>query len=299
MPNIEPPKLQPPSQMVDITLIKEKLHVAARHVGDALGDHPQVSSVLVFGSVASGHVDEYSDVDMLVICRSEILSVDERKRLLSQVGENWHFDAPKNRSDLFPALDEGGKVKAVTVEVHYQIDSWVSEVLDAVIGDGAITAEKLRFRPYTLPALLQRAWVLSDKEGLVKKWRDRASIFPERLKVNILQHFVPILQDNVEELKLDSRRRLGPSVFLFHLNQAVDALYGILLALNEVYDPADRRAERTVLPTLGHVPKDFMSRLVQILEGPFDDVGASRRANLFEGLAAEVFGLAEGVVRGR
>ena len=270
----------------------EKLHAAARHVDEVLGTHPQVSSVLVFGSAASGYADEHSDVDMFVVCNSEILSVKERKQLLSQVGVNWHFDASKNRSDLFPAIDESGRVGEVTVEVHYQIDTWISEVLDAVLEEGVITTAKLRFRPYTLPALLQRALVLRDKGGLVKRWCDRSSVFPEKLKVNILQYFGPILQDNLDEIKLDSKRKLGPGVFLFHLNQAVDALTGILLALNEVYDPADRRAEKTILPTLKYVPKDFMNRFTRILEGPFDDAGAFERVNLFEELTAEAFKLA-------
>jgi hypothetical protein len=75
---------------------------------------------------------------------------------------------------------------------------------------------------------------------------------------------------------------------LFHLNWAVDALIEILLAVNEVYDPADRRTERLVLPTLPRVPEEFLARFTQVLQGPFDVEGARYRAQLFSELSREV-----------
>jgi len=102
-----------------------------------------------------------------------------------------------------------------------------------------------------------------------------------------------MLRENLEDLVANAERRLGPRAFIFRINWAVDALTGILFALNEVYDPADRRTERIILPTLVHVPKNFTSRLTEVLEGPFDDMGALYRAWLFKQLANEVLQLAE------
>jgi len=279
------------SQRVE-ELLRKRRRVAKR-VCEAFENHPTVSSILVFGSVASGHVDEYSDVDVLVICQPEIPSLADRTSLLSSIGERWLFHDTLDDNRLFAERDTDGLIEDVLVTVHYQTASWISEVLNEVLDQGAITTEKLPFRPYTLPALLQRAWLLFDKNKLVQHWRERAIVFPRQLKLNLLRHFVPRLRENAAELKASAERSLGPRAFLFHLNWAVDAMTGILYALNEIYDPADRRAERTVLPTLHQVPRDFISQLIEILEGPFDDSGARYRAQLFGRLVGEVLEMAE------
>lgn len=270
-----------------------KRRQVARFVCDSLKQHPAVSSILVFGSVASGYIDERSDVDMLVICQPEIISLADRTSLLSYLGEGWQFHDTSNNNPLFFDCDTDGLVEGVLVTIHYQTTMWISEVLDEVLDHGAITTEKLPFRPYTLPALLQWAWLLHDKNKLVQHWREKAKIFPRQLKLNLFQHFVPQLRENVAELKATAERGLGPRGFIFHLNWAMDDLSSLLYALNEIYDPADRRAERTVLPALPQVPKDFIPRLTEILEGPFDDPGARHRAKLLDQLAAEVMRLVE------
>jgi len=127
----------------------------------------------------------------------------------------------------------------------------------------------------------------------VKTWRDQAQPFPRPLKLNLLQHYVPLLRENLEALVADAERHLGSRLFLFRLNQATDALISVLFAVNEVYEPGDRRAERTILPTLERGPRDFLTRFREVVEGPFDDAGALYRARLFQQLAAEVLGMAE------
>jgi hypothetical protein len=179
------------------------------------------------------------------------------------------------------------------VTLHYQTVPFITELFDEVISRGAITHRAVPFRPYTLPALLQRAWVLADNDGQVARWRQQAAVFPEALKRNLVSHFAPLLRAYVEELVAGAERRLGPRHFIFFLDRAVDALVGILFALNETYDPADRRTERVILPTLPRVPADFLPTLTDVLEGPFNDAGALCRGRLFERLASEVLRMAQ------
>ena len=110
---------------------------------------------------------------------------------------------------------------------------------------------------------------------------------------NVLSYFVPILKENAEALTETAERRHGTATLLFFLVRGADALASILYAINDVYDPADKRAETAILPTLANVPRDLMSRFDYILQGPFDDDGALERARAFEELATEVLGLAE------
>lgn len=117
--------------------------------------------------------------------------------------------------------------------------------------------------------------------------------FPSPLRRNLLEHFVPQLREHTEELHANTRRQLGPVTYIFNLNWAVDALAGILYALNGIYDPADRRAERTLWPYFEVAPENFSARLEEILQGPFDDETASQKAQHFAELATEVLALAK------
>ncbi len=58
----------------------------AQQVDALLGPLPEVTAVYVFGSVASGHVDERSDVDIIFVCSPEILPTSKRKEVLSRTG---------------------------------------------------------------------------------------------------------------------------------------------------------------------------------------------------------------------
>jgi hypothetical protein len=267
----------------------QQRRAAARRVGAAFAEHPAVSAVLVFGSVALGHVDERSDVDLLVIYRDELLPARGRAALLAGLGASaWAHQTESRRGEnpLFADEDEG-EVDGIPVTVHYQTAPWIAEVLDAVIGRGAITTLQVPFRPYTLPALLQRAWVLADHDRQVARWRQEVAVFPAALKRNLLEYFAPRLRACTEELVAGAERRLGPRHFVFFLDRAVDALVGLLFALNDTFDPADRRTERVILPTLARVPAGFIPTLTDVLEGPFDDAGALRRGRLFDRLASE------------
>lgn len=256
----------------------------------AIRDYSLVSAILVFGSVATGHVDEHSDVDMFVICKS-IPKKTIRQKLLSPLSQCWQFDHSSS-NELFPTIDEHGVIDNVLVTLHYQNIAWIQGVLDQIINAGAITTRQLPFRPYTLAGLLQRSWLLSDKDALVKQWRDQLAIYPPALKENVIRHFRPILVEQVEELVSNAERGIGSSVFIFNLNWAIDACISILYAINGVYDPADRRAQHTIWPHLALAPKEFCKRLNDIMEGPFDKTTAVVKAREFEQLAKEILELA-------
>jgi hypothetical protein len=281
--------------MLSPALVKRR--EVARRVDACLGGHPEVSAILVFGSVASGLADERSDVDLLVICRSSIIPLVQRESILASVGVQWLFHRGADENRLFADQDVAGLVDGVPVEVAYQTVAWISDVLGDVLDRGAITTDKVLFRPYTLPALLQRGWLLRDTDGVVDGWRERARIYPRSLKVYILGHFAPRLRGYTADLVDTAERGLGPGVFIFLLHRAGDALRSILLALNEVFDPADKRTEQTLLPTLRKVPRDFIAILTDVLIGPFDIRGALERARRFQELAAEALAMAESEMR--
>ena len=141
--------------------------------------------------------------------------------------------------------------------------------------------------------MVQRAWLLRDKRGVFKRWQDQTAVYPLRLKQNILRHNVPLPNDSVDELRTSAERGLGAGIVLFFLFHGMHALESILFALNDMYDPASRWDEKTILPTLISVPEDFLARYNYVLEGPFDDAGARARAQAFAALASEILRMVE------
>jgi predicted nucleotidyltransferase len=275
-----------------MTQVLARRRNVAQRVAKALESRKEVTALLVFGSVASGFVDARSDVDILAVCYPEILPLAERMLLLSKIGVGWIFGSSvENR--LFSAEDKDGLVDSIPVSLHYHSVHWMDVVVHEVVEHGAITTTRLPFRPYTLVGLLQRAWILFDKEDCIANWRQRASPYPLQLKQNIVRHFIPVLQEEIADLVLTAERLLGAKGFLFHLGRAVDAMCSILYAINGVYDPADRRAEQNILPYLTNVPERFMFRLNQILEGPFTQTEVNGIAQRFMELAEEVIARAE------
>jgi hypothetical protein len=260
----------------------------ANRIASVLGDHENVSAVLIFGSVASGHVDNRSDVDLLFVCRSDIVSLPDRRGRLSRLGAEWLFHDQRDDNPIFADRDSDGLVDGIRVTVGYQSARWIGAVLDQVLNQGAITSKEMPFRPYTLPALLQRGLVLLDKDREIERWRARVRIYPPHLRQNILRHFTPLLREYVEEMVATAERDLGPQGMIYFLFRASDAMRSILFTLNDTYDPADRRMDRTVVPHLPRLPKDYAKRLEYVLVGPFDRLGTMERSRLFKQLADEV-----------
>lgn len=90
----------------------------ARQVGLHLQSLPVVA-VLVFGSVASGHVDDSSDLDVLVVCWG-FPTLEARRALTARLGVGWVLGATDD--PMFPVIDEGS-VAGVPVTLHYQVAS--------------------------------------------------------------------------------------------------------------------------------------------------------------------------------
>ena len=261
----------------------------SREVATALEPNPDILAVLVFGSVAFGEVDAASDVDIFVVC-NDVPPVQTRTGLVSPL--DLRLEHTAHEGGLFGTVDELSHHSSLELTLHYQRADWLEAVVTEVLA-GAVTTQNVPFRPYTFLGLLQQSQVLLDKRELVAGWLERSRTYPPRLKENILNTFVPQLQDHAAELTETATRGLGARTFLFHLNWGVDALTGVLLALNEQYDPASKRFESSVLPLLTHKPDDFDRRLYNILVGPFDEDGMYGRARAFQTLADEVLAVAK------
>ncbi len=284
--------------MTDSARLIEERRDLARRVDGALEGFPEVTCTYVFGSVASGDVDAQSDVDLAVVCRPALLGVDARQRALEPIATDWLFDDQSHANPIWEVCDVNKSIDGVRVEIHYQTASAISEVLDQVVNEGAITTERIPFRPYTVAGLLRGAWMLRDEDGIFESWLRLTRVYPRMLKLNIIRHFAPILRESSTEFASQAQRRMGALGQLLFLFRAGDAMISILLALNEIYDPAARRQERSVLPRLTDVPTDLTARMLYIFEGPFDEVGSVVRSAKLDELTSEVLAMAQAELDG-
>jgi len=238
----------------------------------ALATVDAVSGIVCFGSYALGTADAESDLDLYVICDPTIMPLATRHCLYARIPGNTalslQYVTPGWENAWAPQVDRV-TVGKVTFDLVYTTHDWVTHVVHRVRTEGALTLPAMSFRPYTVLGLFAHAITLYDPYARVYGLRAQLLPSPAALQTNLLGVFLPIMTDGLAELRDATRRNIGPSAFLFHLERVCDALVSVLYALNEHYDPATKRAE-AVLRQLALLPERFVDRFVRLLEGPFD-----------------------------
>jgi predicted nucleotidyltransferase len=183
-----------------------------------------VECVFVHGSVATGHVDADSDVDLTCVSSEAIPTIEVRRLILDLIGGGWKFDDESLDNPIWSACDSNGIVDDILVTVHYQTRHFVEELIDRVINDGAIRTKEVSFRPYTLIGMLHEALVLHDPEGHFSSWLNRTQTYPERLRRNIVNHFQLSMMEYAHDLVLAARNlstRMRRSVVVISEHVAV------------------------------------------------------------------------------
>ena len=246
----------------------EGLRNTSARVAEVLREAPQVGAVILFGSGAHGVISKQSDIDLLAVCDPDIPERTDREVLLSRIRLGWKIHAEGSRNALKLTSDNHKNMDGFKVRVGYQTAKWIGTVVTAVVEEGATTMSVCKDRPFSVLALIQRGWVLFDRENHIEKWREQSRTYPHTLKQNILREGIPSLQKQVLSLKAlgDGKNaaewsRQPRRVKVRALRDALEALTAVLYAINETYDPAQgKHMEETILPELNYVPDRFLER---------------------------------------
>ena len=249
-----------------------------------------VQAILCFGSYAMGTFDEYSDLDLFVVCEPEVVSASERRRILESVQDVTHFDDSDTAvgwdSQWSPQADSLG-VNEDRFEISYNTMDWIRTVVRRVTQEGVTSIPEQKFRPYTMLGLLENGIILYDPRSVLKHLIGCLYPYPARLKQKLISDSLHTLKDCLSELKDGVKRGFGLTFFHFFFHRMCDALYTFLFAVNEKYDPAVKRPE-VEYQKLKILPPNFLERYAKLLEGPFDKNGRQRVVNALETLVAEV-----------
>ena len=256
---------------------------------DALAKSKSVLGILCFGSYAAGTQDQYSDIDLYVVCEPEILAVAERQTLFNNVlgitALKLDHSVAGWENQWNPQSDNL-TLNQIPLELTYNTKEWLATVVHKVTKEGAISIPELTFRPYTMLGLLAGALILYDPRGWIEALRTQLDPYPEQLKQRLVKESTSLMRENLADLCDCARRGFGHTAFLFYLWRTCDALRTLLFAINEKYDSATKRSEHE-LSKLALLPNQFMARYEKLLEGPFTPTGQQTIAVELSSLAEE------------
>ncbi|RKU37887.1 hypothetical protein C6496_08355, partial [Candidatus Poribacteria bacterium] len=266
------------------------VHNKTALIVESLARLEDVRAILCFGSYAMGTFDEYSDLDLFVFCKPEVVSALERQRVLESVQGVTDFeesDTAAGWDNQWSPQSDSFRMNEVLFEISYNTMDWISTVVRRVTQEGATSIPEQKFRPYTMLGLLENGIILYDPRSYLKRLIDSLYPYPARLKHRLISDSLRTLKDCLVELKDGSKRGFGLTFFHFFFHRMCDALYTFLFAVNEKYDPAVKRPE-VEYEKLKILPLNFLGRYAKLLEGPYDKNGRQRAINELETLVAEV-----------
>ncbi len=232
----------------------------------SLVERADILAVLCYGSYPEGTFDDKSDIDILVICEGAIPSAEIRKNIYMQndckeiiqqiTHDNWETTwTPVNDELIFHQKK---------IEIGYNIASWVTEVVNEIIRDGALTLKNFDFQPYSFLGLLENATCLYEKENFVTHLKKQIRPFPAKLKENIINDNLSVFNESLEDLEDYVHRDIGVLAFQFHLFRALNAAIQIIFAINEIYYPASKREEWHLM-RLSKLPEGFHKLIYDLL----------------------------------
>ncbi len=254
------------------------VHNKTAPVVDNLAKLKGVGAILCFGSYAMGTFDEYSDLDLFAFCEPEIVPAADRRRILKSVEGVANFEESQSTvgwdNQWSPQVDQF-RVNETQFEISYNTTGWISTVVKRVTQEGATSIPEQKFRPYTMLGLLENGIILYDPDSFLRSLIDCLYPYPAQLRERLISDSLHTLKDCLAELKDGVKRGFGLTFFHFFFHRMCDALYTLLFAVNEKYDPAVKRPE-VEYEKLSLLPPNFLERYTKLLEGPFDTHGRLR-----------------------
>jgi len=253
-----------------------------------------VKSILCFGSWAIGTNDEYSDVDLYVVCDPEVVPFPERRAGLLKVPgiSGLKENEPDHWDNQWCPYGEKFLVSGTRFDVHYNTAEWIKIVVTKTARNGEVSFPELRFRPYSVLGLLEHSRILHDPDSFLKDIKASLYPFPKRLKSALIDQNQTMCQESLNEMRDYTKRGIGNTSYLFHLARVTDSMGELLFAINGRYSPATKRVEE-LLKRLAILPKDFLDRYTKALELPCDEAHRRKQVDALQAIKDEIDELAE------
>ena len=204
-----------------------------RQIAPIYASHPQVAAVILGGSTARGHADQYSAIELGIFWRTPPTDSD-RSAFVDRIGADLVRIYPYEPAEevwcddymLGRAAPDQPRSGVLVEVVHSTVES-VDRTLDAVLK---------RYDPDLLKqnviAGLLDAVPLSGQD-LVHHWQDRAAAYPEELAVAVIQAYATI--DHFWRWEMWLQRGENLMMLYQTFSQVEQQVLHMLLGLNHVY----------------------------------------------------------------
>ncbi len=240
----------------------------ARRLAAKISAFRGVQAVVVAGSVARGYADAYSDLEMP--CFWETLpSDDTRHAIAAALGAEflYGYDGPSLEDQLLVS--------------GFQVDMWHNTVaVEEATIDGVLHGYRTDLGDSNFMDTI-RACIPLYGEDIIRGWKERAQAYPDELALRAIRERLPAFQTS--QLALAGQRD-NPTEFYAGLSQLQQAIFLVLLALNQTYFPTFKWMYR-VLESLAIQPKDTAQRLRCAFAVPYPEAVANMACLLDETLA--------------
>jgi len=253
-------------ELIDISgkPVPERFAASIELVAERLSPIPEVLSILLCGSAARGWVDDYSDLDIHVVCES-IPSESARRKAYAGFGPPLALSTLKVTED-FSCDDEfdihqGGDRTPVCVdfETYHSASQWAKRF--ANIGD--LSEEGLH-----AASLLQDGIIVFDSGGLLNSLRSKIHPMPDEIRRILVTRSVDRMTDGYE-MECTRKGALRGDIFTFyhHLTELIARTARVCLSLNGKYYPGDKNL-REHLSYCDILPDHCIQRLTGIISDP-------------------------------
>jgi hypothetical protein len=247
-----------------------------REIAAAYRRDPRVRAVALTGSVARGDADRYSDVEVATFWQTGP-SVEERRALAEEVGGSQWRGYPFNDLGAGEWSEEyevgGTKVDGIhqTVEA---VERLLTDVLESY--DPALPKQ-------VAVGAIHHAIPLHG-HALIEDWQSRTSAYPDDLAEAVVREYLSFGPTAWVEMLAERGDILALYDVYVH---AMKNMLGVLIGLNKLYHPGEKRIARTISEMI-LTPPDLLRRMTAMLRGQPRD-----GARELEQLIDETLGLVE------
>jgi predicted nucleotidyltransferase len=259
------------------------LRKIGRDVAKAIRDVPGVVAVAAYGSVAEGHVDKFSDINLVAIC-SKIPKPESRKKVLQKSYEWIVF-----KNDIVPkwrtAAQDFFFVNGEHVDVTYKSKKYFDTIADSVSKNHRISREIFR----EIMIYVYNTHILYDPLKVINKIRNNLP----KATPQMVRYFLPDLNklttkgswpnNALNHAILDKNYLYINNLLDLELENFIISLY----VLNKKHYTSPKWAMYSI-KEFKFKPKSTFKRLQEVALLGNKQVDLKRKINLMQSLTADL-----------
>lgn len=256
---------------MDITIPKE-----ATKVVNALKKLKSVKAIGLYGSIAMGFADKYTeDMDFIVLC-DKIPNVKDRERTLKPIIKKWYpaYDVWKF-IDVFDIKER--KECTVFYRTLDEFENYVKRFKEKNRLEGEVTTFIIYGKS------------LYDPKGFLKKWKSMTRRYPEWLRRNIVGLLTGVFRFTRSGVIEKELKRKNISYINDRIATIKNMLDEVVFALNKTYS-CPKWAFK-FYPKLKLLPKDFFKKMNRF--NSIEGISLKEKIKIIDHLAYEIYKIAK------